>query len=44
MQSLPLFHFPLNYHQKKNPFWVDLRDKIQTGQSRLDKVQLSEGL
>jgi len=44
IQSLLLFDFSLKYHQKKNIFCVDLRDKIQTEQSGVDNVQLSEGL
>jgi hypothetical protein len=39
LQSSPLFS--LKGHQRKNPFCVDLQDKIQIGQSGKVNVQLS---
>jgi hypothetical protein len=44
LQSSPLFYFSVKGHQKKNPFCVDLQDKIQIGQRGKVNVQLSVGL
>jgi hypothetical protein len=44
LQSLPLVYSSLGDHQKKDPFCVDLRAKIQAGQGVADGFQVFKDL